>query len=80
MKKIKSYAFWFNLLSAVTLLASLAGQIFGFKLVDLPAANELIAAVCGFMLLIGVVVKDDDPPAGGEEGGAGGETQIRPDR
>ncbi|MDR1093259.1 MAG: hypothetical protein LBL66_03835 [Clostridiales bacterium] len=65
MKKIKSYTFWFKTLSAVALAVSLAGQVFGFKVIDFPAANEIAAAVCGLLLLVGFIAKDD-PPTGGD--------------
>ena len=62
MKKLKSCYFWLEILSFTVLLISLAGEFFGFRLIDRPAANEIIAAICGLLFLIGVASRNDGGP------------------
>jgi len=69
MKKIKSYSFWINVLTAIALLVSVAGQLFGFKVLDIPSANEIVAVICGILLFAGVLVRD-------EPGGEGPDAEI----
>lgn len=53
-QKIKSYAFWTSLSAAVVVFVNSLGKIFGFT-VEESLITNLIMAVCGILIVLGVV-------------------------
>lgn len=52
-EKLRSKKFWLSLAAAVVVIL----QCFGLK-VDAPVVNEAVCAVCGVLVLVGLVVDD----------------------
>ncbi len=54
MKKIKSFGFWTALAGALTILVEALGKCFGFT-VEEGIVNEIVMAVAGVLVVLGVV-------------------------
>lgn len=53
-ERIKTYNFWVSLTSALFLIINLIGQKFGFR-VDESIFNDVITALCGILVLLGII-------------------------
>ena len=66
MKKIKSYGFWVALSGAVVFLVNALGRAFGFAVED-EAVSNVIMAIAGVLVVLGVVVMPNDEKENIEE-------------
>lgn len=69
MKKIKKYSFWTGLSAAVIILFNALGKAFGFT-IDNQIIEEVIMAVCGVLVALGIVclpVKEEQEKSEKEE-------------
>ena len=60
MKKIRNYSFWVSLTSAIVILIQAIGKICGFE-VENTIVENLIMAICGVLVVLGVVVMPNNP-------------------
>lgn len=60
LKRMKNYGFWISIVSAILILL----QAFGLK-IDLPYINEIVSAVLGLLVILGIV---NNPTDGGGYG------------
>lgn len=57
--KIKSYAFWVALSSAVVILVQSIGKLFGLN-VEGGIIENVIMSICGVLVVLGIVTKSDN--------------------
>jgi uncharacterized membrane protein len=62
MNKFNSYSFWLKVGTAAALVLSLAGGLLGLTL-DAGAAEQIITAVLGLLLVLQIVIDDRKPPS-----------------
>ena len=56
MKKIRTYAFWVALSSAVVILVQSMGKLFGFE-IESSTIESVIMSICGVLVVLGIVTK-----------------------
>ena len=55
MKRVKTYAFWVALSSAVVILVQSIANLFGFS-IDSSTIENVIMSICGVLVVLGIVV------------------------
>ena len=65
--KIKSYGFWTALAGAVVVLVNALGQMFGFS-VDNEIITDVIMAIAGLLVVLGVVTMPKGEDGNQQEG------------
>ena len=58
MNKIKTYAFWMALSSAMVILVQSVGKLFGFE-IDGGTIENVIMSICGVLVVLGIVTKQN---------------------
>ena len=58
-QKVRTYAFWLALSSAVVILAQSIGKLFGFE-IESSVVENVIMSVCGVLVVLGIVSKESD--------------------
>lgn len=59
MNKVKTYAFWLALSSAVVILIQSFGKLFGFE-IESSIIENVIMSICGVLVVLGIVTKKSD--------------------
>lgn len=72
--RIKTYAFWVALSSAVVILLQSIGKLFGFE-VESSTIENVIMSICGVLIVLGIVSNSGDN-SDNHSGGAEGETDL----
>lgn len=63
-KRVKNYGFWLSMVSAIVILL----QALGLK-VNLPYVNEVVTAVLGVLVMLGIVSNPTDGSGYGDSAG-----------
>lgn len=57
--RIKTYAFWVALSSAVVVLVQSIGKLFGFE-IESSTIENVIMSICGVLIVLGIVTNSTD--------------------
>ena len=61
--RVKTYAFWVALSSAVVVLVQSIGKLFGFE-IESSTIENVIMSICGVLIVLGIVTNSTDPKTG----------------
>ncbi len=57
--RVKTYAFWVALSSAVVVLVQSLGKLFGFE-IESSTIENVIMSICGVLIVLGIVTNSTD--------------------